>query len=338
MKNSLSSAITGKRKLTLLILSMALILTVIGILIALIVGAKRIGLATVLQSFYSYEEVLEFQLVRDVRLPRALSAALVGAVLGVAGAIMQGVTRNPISEPSLMGITQGATLAIAISYASGSFRGILGGMGSAFLGALLSGGLVLIFSIQKRRNLNPSRLVLAGTAMSTFFISLASAIALLTNMSQNLAFWVSGGLRSTDWSSVGLIGSIGGIGILFAIRLAPRINTVNLGDETAIGLGENPTKVKVMSFLLIIPMCAAAVAVAGNIAFVGLIVPQMLQRLIGQDYRRIIPCSAALGAVLLTYSDIGARMINVPYETPVGLFTSLIGVPFFILLLRKGKL
>ncbi len=326
-----------KKIISFLLVIFSFLLTVTGIIIALMVGAKYIEPAVVFRTFYDFKDELDFQLVRDVRLPRALCAALVGAVLGVTGAIMQGVTRNPISEPSIMGITQGATLAIAISYIAGSVKSIWGNMGSAFMGAFLSGFFVLFFSIQKSRKLNPSRLILAGTALSTFLISIASAIGLLTNMSQNLAFWISGGFRTADWHSVWLIVIIGITGIFAAILLAPKINAVNLGDEVAIGLGVNPTKVKISCFMLLIPMCAAAVAIAGNISFVGLIIPQITQRLTGQDYKRVIPCAAGLGAVLLTYSDIGARMINAPYETPVGLFTAFIGVPFFMVLLRKEK-
>lgn len=333
----MSKTLNGKKLTFFLIIMISLLLTVIGIMIALVVGAKSIDLRTVVGSFYRYEDTLDMQLVRDIRLPRAISAVLVGAVLGVSGAIMQGVTRNPISEPSIMGITQGATLFIAISYASNSVRGIMSNMGAAFLGAALSGILVLFFSIRKSKNLNPSRVILAGTALSTFFISLASAIGLLSNMSQNLAFWITGGFRTASWSSVYLMSGIGIIGIFFAILIAPRINTVNLGDEVAIGLGVNPTRIKTACFILLIPMCGAAVAVAGNIAFVGLVIPQIAQKIVGQDYNKIIPCSIGLGAVLLTYSDIGARMIRVPYETPVGLFTAIIGVPFFIYLLRKEK-
>lgn len=333
----MNKTIDGKKLITSLIIIVSVALTILGIIISLVVGAKNIELATVIKSFFEYENIIDMQLVRDVRLPRALSAAMVGAALGVSGAIMQGVTRNPIAEPSIMGITQGATLFIAISYTTNIFKNFSGNVSAAFLGAFLSGILILIFSIQKSRNFNPSRMVLAGTALSTFLISLASAIGLLSNMSQNLAFWISGGFRSANWFSVLLVGGIGMIGILCSIFLAPRINTVNLGDEVAVGLGVNPTKVKIMCFSIIIPMCAACVAVAGNIAFVGLIIPQIAQQLVGQDYRKIIPCSIGLGAVLLTYSDIGARMINIPYETPVGLFTAIIGVPFFIYLLRKEK-
>ncbi len=334
----MNNTVKDKKSIFVFLLFLSLFLTMTGIIIALMVGAKYIEPAIVLKSLYAFQEELDFQLVRDVRLPRALCAAMVGAVLGVTGAIMQGVTRNPISEPSIMGITQGATLAIAVSYLSGTVKSLFGNMGSAFIGAFFSGIFVLVFSIQKAKRLNPSRLVLAGTALSTFLISLASAIGLLTNMSQNLAFWISGGFRTADWQGVRLMGGIGIIGILGAILLAPKINAVNLGDDVAIGLGVNPAKTKIFCFLLLIPMCAAAVAIAGNIGFVGLVIPQITQRLTGQDYRRIIPCAAGLGAVLLTYSDIGARMINVPYETPVGLFTAFIGVPFFMALLRKEKI
>lgn len=312
-------------------------LAVVGFFLALSLGAKNIPLETIFESIFNFQEVLELQLVRDVRLPRVISTLFVGALLAASGAMMQGVTRNPIAEPSLMGITQGATLAIAIVSASPILYGMLGTTAAALIGATLSGLLVMLFSMRNARNMNITRLLLAGTALSTFFISLASMIAILTNKSQNLAFWVNGGFRTADWNSVLLLVVVGSITLLFAMLLSSKINIVNLGEDVAIGLGVQPMKIRMKTLLLIIPMSAICVAVAGNIAFVGLIIPHIVRKIVGQDYRKIIPISMLFGATLLVYADILARMIDLPYETPIGLFTTLIGIPIFILMVRKER-
>lgn len=311
------------------------IVAIIGLIVAICAGAKSIPLQTVWDSIFHYEDVLDMQLVRDVRIPRAISTAFVGGLLGITGAMMQGVTRNPVAEPSLMGITQGATFAIALLGMSSSLYGLLGNTLAAFVGAIISGLLVLAFSMKSARNMNMSRLLLAGTALSTFFISMATVIALLTNKSQSLAFWITGGFRAVTWNSVMLLLIVGGMTTIIALFLAPKINIVNLGEDVCIGLGENPVKIRMITLLLIIPMCAVCVAVAGNIAFVGLIVPHIIRKLLGTDYRVIMPVSFLGGAMLVIWADVLARLVDQPYETPIGLFTSLVGVPLFIWMVRK---
>lgn len=312
-------------------------MAILGSFIAISFGAKQIPLQVIFDSIFHYEEVLDMQLVRNVRIPRVICTIMVGGILGVSGAMMQGVTRNSIAEPSLMGISQGATLSVAIATAIPNFFWFGGRMTAAFIGALCSGLFVLFFSMQNARNMSLSRLLLAGTAMSTFFLSMATVIALITNQSQSLAFWVAGGFRSVSWSSVWLVGSIGGISVILAFFLSKRINLVNLGEDVAIGLGEKPARVRTYVFLLIIPMCAVSVAVAGSISFVGLIVPHVVRKLVGVDYRKIMPLSFLAGATLLVWADVAARLVNQPYETPVGLFTALIGVPFFLYMVRKER-
>lgn len=322
-------------KKTFILVLVCSVVAIIGLIVAICAGAKSIPLQTVWDSIFHYEEVLDMQLVRDVRLPRAISTAFVGGLLGITGAMMQGVTRNPVAEPSLMGITQGATFAIALLGMSSSLYGLLGNTFAAFIGAMISGLLVLGFSMKSARNMNMSRLLLAGTALSTFFISMATVLALLTNKSQSLAFWITGGFRAVTWNSVMLLLVVGGITTIMALFLAPKINIVNLGEDVCIGLGENPVKIRMFTLLLIIPMCAVCVAVAGNIAFVGLIVPHILRKLLGVDYRVIMPVSFLFGSTLVIWADVLARLVNQPYETPIGLFTSLVGVPLFIWMVRK---
>ena len=322
-------------KKVVFLISTCSLFAIIGLVVAICAGAKSIPLQTVWESLFHYEDVLEMQLVRDVRIPRAICTAFVGGLLGITGAMMQGVTRNPVAEPSLMGITQGAMFAVAIVGTSSSLYGLFGNMFAALIGALISGLLVLGFSMKSARNMNLSRLLLAGTALSTFFISLATVIALLTNQSQNLAFWISGGFRATTWESVKLVSMIGGVSTILSLLLARKINTLSLGEDVCIGLGQNPVKIRLYTLLLIIPMCAVSVAVAGNIAFIGLIVPYIVRKIVGSDYRVIMPVSFLCGATLVIWADILARLVNQPYETPIGLFTSLVGVPLFIWMVRK---
>jgi iron complex transport system permease protein len=276
-------------------------------------------------------------LVRDVRIPRALSVLFTGGILGVTGAMIQGVTRNPIAEPSILGVSQGATLVIAIFYALGITISTRNVMIASFIGALITGLIVLAFISKKANNNSIAKILLAGTALSTFFISLTTIVGLLSNQSQMIGFWVSGGFRNAGWADFKLVFFVGVIGLIIAILLSAKINILNLGDDVAIGLGENPEKIRFATLMVMIPMCAAAVAVGKNIAFVGLIVPQIVRKILGEDYRKNIPCSFLVGAVLLTYADIAARMLLDPYETPIGVFTALIGIPFFISLVRKER-
>ena len=314
------------------------ILAVIGLMIAICAGVKSISIQTVFDSILHFDvNDIDMQVIRNSRLPRAIATALVGGFLGVSGALMQGVTRNNLAEPSLMGISQGATLAVACLFVSPTVYGIFGNTVAAFVGASISGLLVLVFSMKSARAVNMTRLLLAGTALSTFFLSLASIIALINNQSQNLAFWVAGGFRSVTWMSVKVALVIGILFVTLAIVLSKKINIVSLGEDVAIGLGENPSKVRIYTILVLIPLCAISVSIAGNIAFVGLIIPHIVRKIVGVDYRIIVPFSFLFGSTLLIWSDIAARLCNAPYETPIGLFTSFIGVPLFLYMIRKER-
>lgn len=330
----------SKKGLTALLIIIGLALLLIGIILSISIESKDISLKTLADSLFLNLDSLDSKIVRDVRLPRALAAALVGGFLAVSGAIMQGITRNPIAEPSVMGITQGATFTIAIAlvfqkvlpvFAPGSFMIMI----FAFLGASISGILVYFISSKSRGKVDPVKLALSGTALGTLLVSLATAIAMYFNLSQQLSFWISGGLVSAKWEGVKLLIIAGGIGFLLAIIMAPRITILSLGEEVAIGLGQKTNLVRFISLLVVILMTGASVSVAGNIVFVGLIIPQIAKAIVGADYKYIIPSSLVLGSVLLVYSDVLSRMINPPYETPVGAITALIGVPMFIYLVRK---
>ena len=315
----------------------SLLLLVVGLVLAVRLGSVHIAFSDIFNSIFNYSETLELMLVRDVRIPRALSVLMTGGILGVTGAMIQGVTRNPIAEPSILGVSQGATLVIAIFYAAGIGITTKNVMIASFIGALITGLIVLGFISKKANNNSIAKILLAGTAMSTFFVSLTTVIGLLTNQSQMIGFWVSGGFRNATWADFKLVFIVGIIGLIITMILSPKINILNLGDDVAIGLGESPEKISFITLMVMIPMIAAAVAVGKNIAFVGLIIPQVVRKILGEDYRKNIPCSFLLGAVLLTYADIAARMLFNPYETPIGVFTAIIGIPFFISVARKER-
>ena len=315
----------------------SLLLLVVGLVLAVRLGSVHIAFSDIFNSIFNYSENLELMLVRDVRIPRALSVLMTGGILGVTGAMIQGVTRNPIAEPSILGVSQGATLVIAIFYAAGIGITTKNVMIASFIGALITGLIVLGFISKKANNNSIAKILLAGTAMSPFFVSLTTVIGLLTNQSQMIGFWVSGGFRNATWADFKLVFIVGIIGLIITMILSPKINILNLGDDVAIGLGESPEKIRFITLMVMIPMIAAAVAVGKNIAFVGLIIPQVVRKILGEDYRKNIPCSFLLGAVLLTYADIAARMLFNPYETPIGVFTAIIGIPFFISVARKER-
>lgn len=314
-----------------------LLLLVGGLILAVRSGSVHITFSDIFNSIFNYSENLELMLVRDVRFPRALSVVFTGGILGITGAMIQGVTRNPIAEPSILGVSQGATLVIAVFYALGIGITTKSVMAASLIGALISGIIVLGFISRKANNSSIAKILLAGTAISTFFISLTTVAGILSNQSQMIGFWVSGGFRNVGWSDFYLVFIMGTLGLILAVLMSQKINILSLGDDVAIGLGQNPERIRFITLMMIIPMTAAAVAVGKNIAFVGLIVPSIVRKILGEDYRKNIPCSFLLGAVLLTYADVAARMLFNPYETPIGVFTALIGIPFFISVAVKER-
>lgn len=330
----------NRKKAAYILMLVGIALLLIGIVTSISLGAKNIDLSIIVNSILHDSNDINTKIIRDVRIPRAIAAALVGGFLAVAGAIMQGITRNPIAEPSVMGITQGATFMIAVALVIqrmfpdliiSSFTMMM----FAFAGASISGLLVYFVSSRSMRKVDPVKLALAGTALGTLLISLAMGISMYFNLSQQLTFWISGGVTGAKWSSITLLAIIGGGALIGAILMAPKITILSLGEEIAIGLGQKTNKIRFISILLVILLTGASVSVAGNIVFVGLIIPQIVRGIVGADYKYIIPSSMVFGSVLLVYSDILARMINPPYETPIGSLTALLGVPVFIYLVRK---
>ncbi len=322
---------------TIILTAAGVLLLFAGMILSVHIGAKNIPVSEIYRAFFHYDDSLNAKLVREVRLPRMLLAVLVGGMLSLAGTMMQGIMRNPIAEPSVMGVTQGATLAVSIAAVSSLAGGVYGNFFMGLLGAAGSGILILVFTMGKASNQSISRILLAGTALSTFFLSLASVVALLGNRSQELAFWVAGGLRQAGWVQVAVVAAAGGFFSILAFISAGKINIISLGDDAAAGLGISPERVKLLIILYLVPICGVCVAAAGNIGYLGLFVPHIIRKLVGNDYRRLMPLSFLYGSIILVLADIAARTISAPYELPVGLFTACMGVPVFLMLVRKEK-
>ncbi|MRX73239.1 iron chelate uptake ABC transporter family permease subunit [Bacillus lacus] len=300
-------------------------------------GAVPVPLQVIAEAFYSFNpQLMEHQLIKEVRLPRALSAALTGAALAVTGTIMQGMTRNPLADPSIIGITQGAGLAIAIYlafFSSGSYWILLAW---SFLGSAAAASAIMAFTVLSKDQLSPVSLTLAGAALGTLFSALSTGIALYFQVSQDISFWFAGGLSGVKWQHVYILFPVTMLGLGLSLIISRSLTILSLGDEIAAGLGESKKNTRIIGLIAVILLSGAAVAIAGAIGFIGLVVPHIVRSIVGADYRILLPFSAVAGAFLLLLADIGARMINPPFETPVSAITALIGVPFFLWLSRRG--
>lgn len=300
-------------------------------------GAADIELATVWSAIFHFQpELTSHQIIQEIRLPRVLGAALVGACFAVAGSIMQGMTRNPLADSGLLGLNAGAAFMLAISFAFFPGLPYMYIILFSFSGAAVGAGLVYGVGSLARGGLTPMRLVLAGAAVSALLAALSEGIAIHFRIGQDLAFWYAGGVSGTKWVHLQVMTPWIAVAIAGAIILSKSITLLSLGDEVAIGLGQRTGVIKFFGALIVLVLAGAAVSVVGAVGFVGLIVPHLTRFLVGNDYRWIVPCSAILGSLLVVLADFAARMVNPPYETPIGALIALLGVPFFLYLARKG--
>lgn len=311
---------------------------VFGIALSVSFGAADIQFLTVWEAVFRYNpELTQHQIIQEIRLPRVLGGALVGAGFAVAGALMQGMTRNPMADSGLLGLNAGAgfMLAVCFAFLPGLPFNML--LLYAFLGAAAGAGLVFGISSMAKGGMSPVRLVLAGAAVNALLIALSEGIALLFRVGQDLAFWYAGGVAGTKWFQLKIMFPWMGGAIISAMILSRSITMLSLGEEVAVGLGQRTKLVKLAGTVIVLILAGSAVAVVGSVGFIGLIIPHLTRFLVGVDYRSIIPCSAILGSLLVVFADLAARMINPPYETPIGALIALIGVPFFLYLARKER-
>lgn len=325
----------NKNTLASIILIVSPLFIALAIVLSILYGAKDISLLTVWQAITQFDENnVDHNIIMTSRLPRVIAALLVGAFLAVAGAVMQGITQNYLASPSIMGVNDGSAFVITIAmvFFPGlpNYQMIILSM----IGSAIGAGLVFGFGSLINGGLSPVRLAIIGTVIGTFLSSLASAIAMYFQVSQSVSVWYNAKLHTVNPDMLLLSIPFGLVGLFLALGVAKSITIASLGDEIAVGLGQRTKWVKIISILAVVCLTGTAVALVGKIGFVGLIIPHITRFLVGVDYRFLIPCSAAIGAVFLALCDVLSRFINFPFETPVGVVTAIIGVPFFLYLIR----
>ncbi|MGL1301745.1 FecCD family ABC transporter permease [Vibrio parahaemolyticus] len=279
------------------------------------------------------------QILATLRAPRTYAGLLIGASLAVSGVLMQGLTRNPLASPSILGINAGAACFMALASIGVPFFSQLNPIINAVFGALLSGGAVMLLGGFFSARSHPLRLVLAGIAISALLIGLTRASVILADdMAYSVLHWLTGSLSAVDSQQWQQLWPFATLGLVLAMGLARNLNLLALGDEVAVGLGGNIRLTRFISGLAVVLLAGTSVAIAGPIGFVGLLVPHLVRPIVGHNYHILIPVSALCGAALVTWSDALSRAIAFPAETPVGVITALLGTPCFIVIaMRKSS-
>jgi iron complex transport system permease protein len=299
-------------------------------------GAAEISFSTIYSALTSFDGSADHLIIRTVRLPRSLIAMLVGAALAVAGAVMQGLTRNPLADPAILGLESGAALAVVVAVFLFGASSLSAYAGFAFLGAGVTAVVVYWLGSLGRGGLTPLNLTVAGAALTYLLSSLTTGILILSQRTlDEIRFWLAGSVAGRDFTLFLQVLPYIVVGLLLAFALGRQIATLNLGEDVAKGLGQRTAWVKATAAISVVLLAGSSVAVAGPIGFIGLVVPHIVRFFIGVDYRWILPYAAVLGAILLLVADIAARLVIAPQELPVGVMTAIVGAPFFIYLARS---
>ncbi|MCR8657509.1 FecCD family ABC transporter permease [Paenibacillus endoradicis] len=331
--------IKGAKKLSFFLLLILFFLLLIGVLIlAMALGAKKIPFSDVFLSIFAFDEmVTNHQVIQSIRLPRVLAAMATGAGFAVSGAIIQGISRNPLADSGILGLNAGAGVMLVIAMIFLPTLTFTGSLWLCIIGAALGAGLVFSVGLLSKRGLTPIRLVLAGVAISSMLTALSEGISIFFSVSQQVAFWYGGGLSGISMAHLQQMLPWMILALLLAIAISKSITLLYVGEETAQGLGVNIKLIKSLSLLSAFMLAGISCALAGSVSFIGLLAPHLVRYLVGVDYRFIIPLSAILGAIIVVLTDLVARIVNAPYEIPVGAVIAVIGIPFFLFLARKER-
>lgn len=301
-------------------------------------GAAEMSLQLAWGAVFRFDPgITEHQIIHTFRFPRTVADMIVGSSLAVCGAIMQGTTRNPLADSGLMGISSGATFAIALCMVFLPDRTYGETMLISCLGAAFATGITYYLAYVGKRGMTPQRLVLAGISISMLFGSFSTYLAIKYNIGQALDYWTAGGTAGAKWIELAYIAPLFAAGMIGAVALSPAITILSFGEEMAAGLGLRVKWVMGASTVIVLVLTGLAVIVVGPVGFVGLIVPHIVRYMIGVNYRHIIPAAALYGAIFLMGADLFGRMMNRPHETPLGIVFALIGVPYFLYLVRKQR-
>jgi iron complex transport system permease protein len=301
------------------------------------IGTRDVQWSSIVAALGGSDDNLE-QAVVQVRVPRTVLAILVGAALAVAGVVFQGVTRNPLADPGILGINMGASLAVVTGMAYFGLSRPNSYIWVAILGAGISAVFVYAVGSLGSGGPTPLKLALAGAATSAAFVSFITAIVLPRgDISENVQSWQVGGVGGATFDRIWRVLPFLLVGFLICLASARALNSLALGDEVAAGLGERVALARASAALGAVLLCGAATAITGPIGFVGLVVPHLCRLLVGPDHRWLLPFSALTGGCLLTAADVIGRIVARPGEIEVGIVTALVGAPFFIYIVRRQK-
>lgn len=339
---SRANAVSGTRRRSLF--AVAVVATVaIAVALSLTFGSRSVSMPEIWEGLSAWVQGHSAESIGAIavqqRIPRTVLALIAGAALGLSGALMQAVTRNPIADPGILGVNTGAALFVVCGIA---FLGI-SSTGEYLVVALIGGGIVAVF-VYIIGSLGPGgstpiKLALAGAAVTAALSSLVSAILLPRVAAMNeFRFWQVGGVGGADWNAIGIVTPLLIIAAVVAFLCAPSLNALGLGDEVATGLGVKVNHARLAASASGVTLCAAVTAIAGPIAFVGLMVPHVMRLLFGPDQRWLLPLAALGGAVLLVVSDTVGRLIGYPGETEAGIVTAFVGAPILIIVARRTRM
>ena len=319
----------------LLVLLFLLILLLVVLVASCCLGAYEADLATVFRVIFSDHESTAHKIIFNVRVARNLVAACAGLCLALSGAILQGVMQNPLASPNIIGVSSGAGLgAMMVLVVAPHLSYLLTPV--AFLAGLAT--TILIYTLSYKNGINPLYMVLAGIAVSSLLSAFNRAILIFySDRVQSALGFMVGSLASRTWVHFRMIWPYAFFGLIIAFLLSGKLNILTLGDDMAKGLGLKVNLARTVFIMLASLLAAASVSVVGILGFVGLIVPHIARIIIGSDYRFLFPASALMGATLVVLCDTVSRLIFLPMEIPVGISLSIIGVPFFLYLLRRRK-
>lgn len=310
----------------------------VAILFSLVVGARQIPFEDIVDIFFGTRTPSYELDILVARIPMTITGVFVGSALGVSGSLMQGITRNPLADPGLLGINVGASLFVVIALAFFAISNPWGIMAFAFTGAALAafGGYALAAASQQ--GAKPVQLALAGAAVAALCSGLIAAILILDSSTLNtFRFWQLGSLTAASGESLVFMSGFLGVGMMIAVGIAPKLNAFLFGDDMAQTFGVSVGVTRFLTVLAVILLCASATALAGPIGFVGLAVAHVARGIVGFDYRWVVPTSAVLGAAFLLYADVIGRVWARPETIEVGIVTAVLGVPLFIALVRRGR-
>ncbi|GAB1528677.1 MULTISPECIES: FecCD family ABC transporter permease [Brevibacillus] len=332
MKNKSTSGFRKTTSWRIGVLLILILLAAAGVIFSLVSGAVKVSFMEIIHVFTGSEQGSIREIIWNVRLPRTLLAGLIGINLSLAGALLQGVMRNSMADPHIIGVSSGAGFfGIAMLVMFPAYAYLM--TPAAFLGAL--GAALFIYTLAWKNGASPGRIILAGVAVSAFFSSGISGLLVFYSEQVNGALlFLVGGLSAKSWPHLQILLPYSIIGTLFALMTTQRMNILMLGDSDAKGLGLHVERTRLLVTAIAALLAASAVSVVGLLAFVGMIVPHTARLLIGNDYRILLPITALLGIAVLTIFDTLARIIFAPVELPVGIMMGAVGAPFFLYLLR----